>query len=294
MEAVDAKVDGRTLTSFDDFIVDLLLDLRHHLFDAGGVDTSVGDELVEGQAADFAAHGVEGADDDGLGGVVYHDFNACGGFEGTDVAAFAADDATLHLVVVDMEHGDAVLDGSFGGHALDGLDDDALGLLVGGEFGIVHDVVDIALGIAAGFVLERINESFLGFVGRESAEFLEFFAFLELEFFEFLLLAQECLLLAGEAVLGVVEFLLAASEFFLALSERHFALLQFVLHLENALVALLHFLFEFSFLVEELFLYFEEFLLLDDFCLLVGVVDHPEVFLLQCVTEEGISACCSE
>ena len=107
------------------------------------MDASVGNELVECQAADFAAHGVECGDNDGFGRIVYNDFHASCGFEGADVAAFASDDAALHFVVVDMEDGDAVFDGRFGSHALDALDNDALGFLIGGHFGIVHNFVDI-------------------------------------------------------------------------------------------------------------------------------------------------------
>lgn len=57
----------------------------------------------------------------------------------------------------------------------------------------------------------------------------------------------------------VVELLLAASQFLLALVQSDFALLEFVLNLQYALVALLHLLFKFSLFVEEVFFYFEEF-----------------------------------
>ena len=143
VQSVDAEVNGGALTCFDNFLFHLFAHFGHDFLNACGVDASVGNELVECQAADFAAHGVEGGDDDGFGRIVYNDFHASGGFEGADVAAFASDDAALHFVVVNMEDGDAVFDGRFGSHALDALDNDALGFLIGGHFGIVHDFVDI-------------------------------------------------------------------------------------------------------------------------------------------------------
>ena len=154
MQAVNAEVDGGALTRFDDFVFHLLLHLGHYFLNAGGVDAAIGDELVQGETADFATHGVESRNDNGLGGVVDHDFHARGGFECTDVATLASDDAALHFVVVDVEHGHAVLDGRFGGHALNGLYDNALGLLVGRKLGIVHNVVDVALRIGASLILE--------------------------------------------------------------------------------------------------------------------------------------------
>ncbi len=89
--------------------------------------------------------------------------------------------------------------------------------------------------------------------------------------------------------MGVVEFLLAAAEFLLALVKSQFALLEFVLHLQDALVALLNLLFEFRLLVEELFFYFKEFLFLDNVGLACGVVDHAVVLLFQHVAEKAVT-----
>ena len=68
METMDTEIDGRALSRLHYLGVELLLHLGDHLLDAGGVDAAVGHELVEGQTADLAADGVEGRDDDGLGG----------------------------------------------------------------------------------------------------------------------------------------------------------------------------------------------------------------------------------
>ena len=63
---------------------------------------------------------------------------------------------------------------------------------------------------------------------------------------------------------------------------------------DDALVALLHLLFEFSLLVQELLLYFQEFLFFDDICLLVGCVNHPKVFLFQDIPEKAVSSACPD
>ena len=67
MQSVYAQVDGGALAYLEDFLVDLLLDLRHNLLDASGMYASVGHKLVQSQAANLASNGVEGADDDGFG-----------------------------------------------------------------------------------------------------------------------------------------------------------------------------------------------------------------------------------
>ena len=154
MQPVDAQVDGRALAGFNDLVVHLLLHLGHNLLDTCRVDASIGYQLMQCQAANLAANRVESTDDDGFGRIVHHDFHTRGSLQSADVASLTTDDAAFDLIVVNMEHRHAVLDGRFGGHALDGLDHDAFGLLVGGEFRIVHDVVDVTLCIAAGLVLQ--------------------------------------------------------------------------------------------------------------------------------------------
>ena len=128
MESVYSEVDGGTLAHLDDLLLDLFLDLGHDLLDTCGVDAAVGYELVQGQTCDLAAHGIETAEDDGLGRVVDDDLDACRGLQSTYVAALAADDAALDLVTVDVEYRNGILDGRLGSYTLDRGDDYTLGL----------------------------------------------------------------------------------------------------------------------------------------------------------------------
>ena len=59
--------------------------------------------LVRAMLGDLAANVVEGADDDHPGRIVDDDVHAGGLLEGADVAAFAADDAALHVVAGDID-----------------------------------------------------------------------------------------------------------------------------------------------------------------------------------------------
>ena len=128
------------------------------------MDASVHHELVQGEPRYFSAHGIEAGKHDSLRGVVDDDFDSGGGFEGTDVAAFATDDSAFDLIVVDMEHCYRVFHGGFRSHALDALDHDALGLLVGGHLGLVHNVVDITGGGCLGLVLETFHQLLACFI----------------------------------------------------------------------------------------------------------------------------------
>ena len=60
MQSVDAQVDGGAFSGFDNLVVELFFHFGHHFFDACGVDAPVGHQLVQSQAANLAANGVEG------------------------------------------------------------------------------------------------------------------------------------------------------------------------------------------------------------------------------------------
>ena len=137
------------------------------------MDTSVGYELVQGQAGDFAAHGIEPAQDDRFGRVVHDDFDACGSFQRPDVATFAADDAAFDFVAFDVEHRNGVFDGRFGRHTLDRSHDDSLGLLRGGHFGLLDRFVDVGCSVGFGFRFHIFDQDALGIFGAQARNLLE-------------------------------------------------------------------------------------------------------------------------
>ncbi len=245
MQAVDAEVDGGAFARFDDLVFELFLHLRDNLFDARGVDAAVGNELMQREAAGFAADGVEGGDDDCFGRVVDHDFHSAGSFERANVSSFAPDDAAFHLVVVDVEDGDGVLDGRFRCYALDGLDDDFFRLLIGVELGLVHNLVDVALCVGPRLVFERFDEPLLEFFGVQARQFFEFLALANLHFVELLLLGDYLFALVVKQLLVALHVLPAPRQFVLFLVEREFALLETVFVLQNFLAALLHLFLQF-------------------------------------------------
>ena len=162
MQAMDAQVDRGAFADLDDLLLDLFLDFGHHLFDTGRMDAAVGHQLVERQTCDFAAHGVETAQDNGFGRVVHDDFDAGRGFQRTDVAAFAADDAALDLVAFDVEYRHGVFDRRLGRHALDRRYDDALGLFGGGHLRLFDGLVYVAGGFGLGLGLHVFDQDVLG------------------------------------------------------------------------------------------------------------------------------------
>ena len=99
----DAGVVDGLLAGLAHHQIDLGAGLGHDLLDAARMDAAVRDQLGQGQPGDLAADRVEAADDHRLGRVVDDQVDAGGLLEGADVAALAADDAALHLVVGEMD-----------------------------------------------------------------------------------------------------------------------------------------------------------------------------------------------
>ena len=165
---MDAQVDAGALAGFQDFFLQLLLHFGYHFLDAGGMDAAVHYQLVQGQAGHLAADRVEGAQQDGIRGIVHYNLYAGRGLQGADVAAFTADDAAFNLVTLNGEGGDGVLDGRFRCGALDGVNHNALGFLGGVQAGFVDGIVDIGLGLGAGFRLHAFHELVLGILGAHA------------------------------------------------------------------------------------------------------------------------------
>ncbi len=289
MESVDSEVYGGALSGLHDLVVELLLHLCHDLLDTCRVDTSVRHELVQRQAAELASYRVEGGDDDRLRRVVNHDLHTAGSLERADVSSLTADDAALHLVIVDVEDGDGVLYRGLGSHTLYCLKHDLLSLLVGVELGLVHYLVDVALRLCLGLVLERLHEARLGLFGAQAGELLELLALLYLHLLELLLLDGKELLLILYALLRLVVLLLLAGYLLLALVQGHLPLLCAVLGLLDLLSALLHLLLELRLLVEELLLHLKKLLLLHRIGLFLGLCQSLIVYSLDYVAEYEIA-----
>jgi hypothetical protein len=99
VKPVHARIVGGLLPDVDDPGVDLLPRLVDDLLDPPRMDAPVGDELLESNASDLTADGIEARDDDGVGGIVDDHVHARRQLERADVPTLAPDDSPFHLVV---------------------------------------------------------------------------------------------------------------------------------------------------------------------------------------------------
>ena len=229
MDAVNADVEGGLLARFADRLVDLLLGLIDHFFDARRMNPPVDDQTLQGQARHFPAHRVEARDDHRLGGIVDDQIDAGGGFDGADVAPFPADNPPFHLVGGQRHHAHRLLGDVVAGIALDCQGQNLLGLFVGAFAGFVLDLLDTLGSVVAGFALHALHQPVLGLLGAHAGDALEAGALFGDQLLYLLLPAAQALFLLGLLLLAFKEIFLAtvdlgrlAIEVFLPLQQALF------------------------------------------------------------------------
>ena len=164
---MNTKVDDGFLTDFDDFLLDFLGRFGHNFLHPRRVDAAVLHQQVQREAGYFAAHRVEARNNDGFRSIVHNHFHARGRFQGPDVAPFTANDLTLNIVALDVEHRYAVLDGVLRSRALDRFEHNLFGVLGSCELGLRYRVLDKRVSLELGLVFERFHELLTGLGGSE-------------------------------------------------------------------------------------------------------------------------------
>jgi hypothetical protein len=173
VEVGDADLQAGVLAGAADLALHLLPGAVVGLLDAGGVDAAVGDQLLQGEAADLAPHRVEAGQQHRLGGVVDDQVDPGDGLEGADVAALAADDPALHVVGGQRQHRHGRLRGLLGGDPLDGEGDDLAGAAVGLLPRLLLEVPDQTHGVALGVLLDLLDQDRLGLAGGHGRDLLQ-------------------------------------------------------------------------------------------------------------------------
>ena len=130
MQPMNARIERRLLSGLLDALVDFAFRLVHHFLDTGRMNAPVRNQLFESDTRDFAANRIEAGQNNRFRRIVNNQVNAGQGFQRADVAAFAADNAPLHLVVRQRDDGNGRLRHLIGGAALNGLRHDVAGALV--------------------------------------------------------------------------------------------------------------------------------------------------------------------
>ena len=175
-----------------------------------------------------------------------------------------------------MEYCNGILNSRFCSYPLDRLYYDTFRFLVSSQFRIIHDVVDIGLGLCFSFLFQWFHQAFFSLFGGQSGDCFQLLDFLLLQFVKFFFFLVYNDKLRFQILFDSFGFHLLALNFFLALSEYHFALFQLVFRLLNLLISECYLFFKICFLVQEFLLHFQQLVLLNYFrfrlCLFQDIV----------------------
>ncbi len=236
MEAVHAHLEARLVALLADVLLHLLLDLLHDLLDAGGMDATVRDQALEGQARDLPAVGVIGGDEDRLRGVVHDEVDPGEALQGPDVPPLPADDSALHVVGRQVHDRDRGLHRVVRGEPLDGGGQHLLGLHVRRLAGFLLQAHGQQLRLPTGLDLGLRHHLPASLLGGEAGDGLELAPLLLQRGAEpGLLLGQHALPLGDRPVPGLhiglpaVQLIEAAGELLLLLDDPALDLLDLTL-----------------------------------------------------------------
>ncbi len=171
------------------------------------------------QPGDLAAHAVEAREHDGFGSVVDDEVDAGQVLEGADVAALAADDATLHVVGRQRHDRDGRLGDVVGGGPLDRDRQDVARPAVGFALGFVFDGAHHAGHVVAGLLLGLAQQHLLGLGAGQARDAFEHRGLLRMGGLE--LFGQRRRLLFALEELLVASFELGGTLLDLLLALRH-------------------------------------------------------------------------
>ena len=294
MNGMQVGFEHGLFAGFANLLIHFPLGLFHHFLDAGGMDAAVHNELFQGDAGDFPPHRIEGGDDHRFGSVVDDEIHPRGGFQGADVAAFAADDAALHVVVGQGHHGDRGFRHVIGGAFLNGQGHDVPGLFLGLILGLSLDFPNHHGRVVIRVLLHPVHQNGLGLFGGKSGDAFQFGVLLVVQ------LLSLGLQLLGGGVFFVQRFL-ACFQVVKFLVQGFFALVDPALLPRNLRAAVTNFLVQFVLQANDLFLGLENGFLPLVLGFMLGVfqqvlnhfVGLPQLFLHDVLAIEitGYQAC---
>ena len=238
VDAVDAGLEGSAFALALDDLLDLAAGLFDHFLNACRMDASVHDQLFERQTRDLAAYRVERGQGNRLRRVVDDEVYAGQRLERADIAALAADDAALHLIVGQRNDRDGRLGNVVSRAALDGGGDDLAGSLLALVLEPLVDLADLDGSVMLRFGLDRVDEHFACFVARHARDLFELFYLLVLDALELVLLLLYGFQMTAQLFVLAVEGVALLVERFLALNETALELLRLVAALLQLAVCL--------------------------------------------------------
>ena len=99
MNAMYANLESCGFSLFLDHYFDFLLRLLYHLFDSGGMNTSIHDQLLQRNSRYLTSDRIKSGQNNCLRCIINDQVYTRHGLKGTDVTSLTSDDTSLHLII---------------------------------------------------------------------------------------------------------------------------------------------------------------------------------------------------
>ena len=137
------------------------------------MDAAIVDQLFQRDARHFAAHRIERGNDYGFRRIIDDQINARRGFQRADVAALATDDASLHIIVGQGDHGNGGFRHMIRRALLNGGGDDIARLLIRLFLGALFDFAHHHGGVVISILLNAVDQDVFGFLAGHVGDALQ-------------------------------------------------------------------------------------------------------------------------
>ena len=173
MQVVDTGIEGGLLAGLAHTLLNQVGGLVVHLLDASGVNTTVGNEILERHAGGLTTDRIEARKHNGLGGVINHEVDTGHLLKGADVATLATDDTTLEVIGGNMHGSDGDLGGMVGGATLNRQGENLLSGLVALGADLLLGLTDDGGRLVGNLAADLVEQLLVSVLARKVGNTLE-------------------------------------------------------------------------------------------------------------------------
>ena len=170
MQTIHTYGEGGLFAGFLNPLLYFLLSLLHHFLNTGRMDTAIVNQFLQGNTCNLPSNGIKTGNNNRFRSIIDNQVNTSQGFQGSDVAAFPADDPAFHLVVRQIHHGNRSFSHVVCGATLDGRGNNIPGLHVRFIFRLLLHVLNHLGSVVLDIFLHGGKELLLGVFTAESGK----------------------------------------------------------------------------------------------------------------------------
>src|SRR5690606_22220924 len=104
VKSVNSKIDNRSFSYLDDFVINLLCCFSNYFFNSGWVNSTISNQFMKCQTSNFSSNRVKTRKDNRFRSIIYDNFNPCCCLKCSDVSTLTTNDSTFYVIRLDIEY----------------------------------------------------------------------------------------------------------------------------------------------------------------------------------------------